>query len=159
MPTADRTTIRAAIEALTSSFRANLAADPPTATKPFRRILIGAAGADAFARPHLTLAMTRARTLAGVDDDHVVEVTLTLHVVTDVTADDAHGDVLDQIGAIEDHLDGLADAGVIEGAEGPSARVWSFDYPRATSGARVIAASATQAMIVKVERSQNRVPA
>ena len=159
MPTADRTTIKAAIDELITKFRANLVADPPTAGKPFRRVAVGDTGTDTFARPFLSIAVSRTRSLGAVDDDRVIEVGTTLRIVTDVTAADAHGDALDQTGAVEDYLDAIADTGVLDGAEGPSDRVWSFDYPRSTTGARVVTASAALTLVVKVERSRNRVPA
>lgn len=159
MATADRTTIKAAIDELITKFRANLVADPMTASKPFRRVVVGDAGTDTFARPFLSITVSRTRSLGAVDDDRVIEVGTTLRIVTDVTAADAHGDALDQIGAVEDYLDAIADTGVLDGAEGPGDRVWSLDYPRSTTGARVVTASATLTLVVKVERSQNRVPA
>jgi hypothetical protein len=67
--------------------------------------------------------------------------------------------VLDKIGALEDYLDGIVDAGVLEGAEGFDDRIWTFEYPNTTSGARAAAATASQTFVVKVQREHNRVPA
>jgi hypothetical protein len=159
MPTADRTTLKAAIEELTDKLRTNLTAEPPTAAKPFRRVAVHVGGIDEFPRPFLALHLTRARPVSIVDDDRLFEVTMSLRVVTDVSASDPHAALLDPIGALEDCMDGLVDIGVIEGAEGFDDRAWAFDYPKATAGARVAAASATQTFVVKVERAQNREPA
>ncbi len=87
----------------------------------------------------------------------MIEVAMSLRIVTDVSAEDPHAAILDKIGAVEDYLDGLIDTGVLEGAEGFDDRVWKFEYPKSTSGARVAMASAEQTFIVKVERQQNRI--
>lgn len=159
MATADRTTIKAAIEELTTKLRTNLVADPPTATKPFRRVEIADTGVEEYPRPFLTLLLTRTQPVGVVDNDRLVEVTMTLRVVTDVRASDPHAAMLDTIGAVEDYFDSILDTGVIEGAEGFDDRAWTFEYPRATAGARVASATATQTFVVKVERGQNREPA
>ena len=159
MPTPDRTTIKAAIEELTDKLRANLVAAPPTAAKPFRRVEVGAAGLEEYPRPFLTLMLTRTRPVAVVDNDKMIEVTMMLRSVTDVSAADPHAAMLDTIGAVDDYLDSLIDTGVLEGAEGCDDRVWTFEYPRGTVGVRAAVASATQTFVVKVERGQNRVPA
>ncbi len=159
MPTSDRTTIKAAIEELTTKLRTNLVADPPTATKPFRRVEVTAGGVGEHPRPFLTLLLTRTRAAGVIDNDKLAEVSMTLRMVTDVSASDPHEAILDKIGAVEDYLDGIVDTGVIEGAEGFDAREWTFDYPRTTAGARVASATATQTFVVKVERGQNREPA
>ena len=159
MPTADRTTIKAAIDELVNKLRTNLAANPPTATKPFRRIEVGEAGTAEYPRPFLTVRLVRARPIGVVDDDKVLEIATGLRMVADVSASDPHGAILDKIGALDDYLDTIRDSGVIAGAEGFDDRVWTFDYPRATSGSRVAAAEATQTFVVKVQRTYNRVPA
>ena len=159
MPTADRTTIKAAIEELTTKLRTNLVADPPTDAKPFRRVEVASAGVEEYPRPFLTLLLTRAQPIGITDNDKLLEVTMTLRVVTDVSASDPHDAILDKIGALDDYLDSILDSGVIDGAEGFDDRAWTFDYPRATAGARVASASATQTFVVKVEREQNREPA
>ncbi len=156
---ADRTTIKAAIEELVNKLRANLAANPPTATKPFRRVEVGDAGAAEYPRPFLTVRLVRARPIGVVDDDKVMEVAAGMRMVTDVAASDPHGAILDKIGALDDYLDGLRDGGVIEGAEGFDDRAWTFDYPRTTAGSRVAAAEATMTFVVKVQSTYNRVPA
>ena len=159
MPTADRTTIKAAIDELVSKLRTNLAAIPPTATKPFRRVEVGDAGTEEYPRPFLTVRLIRARPIGIVDDDKVFEITTTLWMVTDVSASDPHGAMLDKIGALDDYLDSIRNSGVIAGAEGFDDRVWTIDYPRTTSGSRVASAEATQSFVVKVQRTFNRVPA
>ena len=118
MATTDRTTIKAAIEELTTKLRTNLVADPPTATKPFRRVEIADTGVEQYPRPFLTLLLTRTQPVGVADNDRLVEVTMTLRVVTDVAASDPHAAMLDTIGAVEDYFDSILDAGVIEGAEG-----------------------------------------
>lgn len=159
MPTADRTTIRAAIDEFLSKLITNLAAEPPTGTKPFRRVVIGEAAADEHPRPFLAVRLTRAAPIGAVDDDKLFEVELRLRLVTDVTGGDTHGEMLNKVGAIEDYLDGIRNTGVLDGAEGFDDRAWTFTYPTATSGARLAAAEAAQSCVVKVRRSQNRLPA
>lgn len=139
--------------------RANLAANPPTATKPFRRVEAGEAGVEEYGRPFLTVHLLRTRPIGVTDDDRVFEISLALRMVTDVTAADPHGAMLDKIGAVEDYLDGIRDTGVIAGAEGLDDRAWTFAYPRQTSGARTAVAEAQQTFVVKVQRAYNRVPA
>jgi len=157
--TPDRTTIKAAILELTDKLRTNLVADPPTATKPFRRIEVGEAGVDSYPRPFLSLRLSKVGPIATTDNDKAFEVAMLLTVVTDASAADPHSEILDKVGAVEDYLDSIIDTGVIEGAEGFDDRVWTFDYPRATAGARVAAATASQTSVVKVEREYNREPA
>ncbi len=159
MPTADRTTIKVAIDELVNKLRTNLAANPPTATKPFRRVEVGDAGPGSYPRPFLTVHLLRTRAIGVVDDDKVMEAAVVLRMVTDVSASDPHGAILDKIGAVEDYLDGIRDSGVIAGAEGFDDRSWTFDYPRTTSGSRVATAEATQTLVVKVQRTYNRMPA
>lgn len=158
-PTPDRTTIKAAIEELTTKLRNNLAADPPTASEPLRRVEVGGAGFGEYPRPFLTLLLTRTRPVGVTQDDKLIEATMTLRIVTDVADADPHGAMLDTIGALDDYLDSIIDTGVIEGAEGFDDRVWAFEYPKSTAGARVAAATATQTFVVKVERQHNRTPA
>jgi hypothetical protein len=159
MPTTDRTTIKAAIDELVNKLRTNLASIPPTVTKPFRRVEVGDAGTQEYPRPFLTVRLVRTRPIGMVDDDKVMEVTTALRMVTDVSASDPHGAMLDKIGALDDYLDSIRNSGVIAGAEGFDDRVWTFDYPRATSGSRVASAEATQTFVVKVQRTFNRLPA
>ncbi len=157
--TPDRTTIRAAIDELVSKLRTNLVASPTTATKPFANVEIGTDGVEASPRPFLTASLRRTRPVSVTDNDKIIEVAMTLHIVTDVTASDPHAAVLDKIGAVDDYLDSLIDTGVLDGAEGFDDRAWKLDYPHTTSGARVVTASAMQSFVVTVERNQNRVPA
>ncbi len=157
--TPDRTTIKEAISALTTALQSNLVADPPTVLAPFRRIEVARAGLDEFPRPFLTLLLTRARLIGIVDNDKLVEVTMTMRLVTDVSASNPHEALLDKIGAVDDYFDSLIDSGIIEGAEGFDGRSWSFEYPRTTAGVRVASATATETFVVKIEREQNRVPA
>jgi len=159
MPTADRTTIKAAVDELVNKLRVNLAANPPTAVKPFRRVEVGDTGVEEYARPFLTVQLIRTRPIGVTDDDRVFEISLALRLVTDVTAADPHGAILDKIGALEDYIDGIRDTGVIAGAEGLDDRAWTFTYPAQTSGARTAVAEAQQTFVVKVQRAFNRVSA
>ena len=142
-----------------SKLRDNLVADPPTSAKPFRRAEVGATGVEEYARPFLSVLIAAARPIGVVNDDKVIEVTVTVRVVVDVTQVDPHDALLDTVGALDDYLDGIIDTGVIEGAEGFDDRAWTFDYPRSSAGARVAVATAKHTFIVKVERQQNRNPA
>ena len=159
MPTPDRTTVKAVIEDLTSKLRTNLVADPPTDSKPFRKVEVGVVGVEEYLRPFMMLQLIRSRPVGVTDNDKLLEVTMSLRLVTDVSAADPHAAILDKIGAVEDYLDSLIDTGVLAGSEGFDDRVWKFDYPKTTAGSRVAVASAEQSFVVKVERQQNRVPA
>lgn len=159
MPTADRTTIRAAVDELVNKLRTNLAASPPTVTKPFWSVAVGEARAESLPRPSLTIQLEKARVVGVSDDDRVFEITVLMHILTDVSATDPHAAMLDRIGAVEDYLDSLRDVGVVAGAEGLEDRTWEFTYPRATAGARTIAADAAQTFVVKVQRAFNRAAA
>jgi len=158
MPTADRTTVRTAVDELVNKLRTNLAANPPTAAKPFRRVEVGDCGHEEYSRPFLCLHLLKSRPIGATSDDRLLELSLATKVVTDVVTD-SHGAVLDQIGAVEDYFDGLRDSGVIAGAEGLDDRAWEFEYPKGSSGARLVTAEATQTMVVKVQRTFNRVAA
>lgn len=159
MPTPDRTTIRAAVDELVNKLRSNLTADPPTATRPFRSLVLGDVGHESAARPFLGLRLVQARTMGATGDDRIFEVSLVSMIVTDVTAGDPHGAMLDKIGAYEDYLDSLRDTGVIVGAEGLDEREWEFSFPKESAGPRVLMAEAEQSIVVKVQRQFNRVPA
>lgn len=158
MPTPDRTTLKAATAEFVDKLRDALVADPPTATKPFRAVIVGDARGDEHPRPFVALTVNRVRPVGAVDGDKLLEASMTLRLFTDVVDADPHSALLDKIGALEDYLDGIIDEGVIEGAEGFDDRVWSFDYPVMTSGARLASASANQTFVVKVEREHNREP-
>jgi len=159
MATPDRTTLKAAVDALLTKFRANLVASPPTAPKPFRCIEVGASGADEVPRPFLSVRLMRTRPISACNNDKLWEAELTLRIVTDVAAADPHVGVLDAIGAVEDYLDSIIDTGVSDGAEGFDDREWTIEYPKTSAGARLAAAKASQSFVVKVQRQQNRVPA
>jgi len=158
MPVADRTTIKAAVQEFVAILRANLTADPPTASAPFRRIQEGSGAGTEYPRPFMTVRLTGTKLLGAMDDDKVIHVAMALRVVTDVADSDPHDAILDVAGAVDDYLDSVRDTGVIEGAEGFDDRTWKFEYPRATAGARLAAAEAAQSFVVKVKRVQNRVP-
>ena len=157
--TPDRTTIKATVGEFISKLRANLVADPPTAAQPFRRIEVAGEGVADYPRPFLALTLTKVRPIGVVDNDKLFEVSIALRAVLDVSATDPHDTMLDAIAAIEDYMDTILETGVIEGAEGFDNQIWTLDYPRATAGARVASASATQNIVVKVERQNNREPA
>lgn len=159
MPTADRTTIKAAIEELTNKLRVNLVASPPTLSKPFRRVEVSGGDGDEYARPFLTLLLLRARPVGVVDNDRLLAVSMEMRIATDLSTSDPHTAILDKVGAVEDYFDSIIDTGVIAGAEGFDDRTWTVGYPRVTAGARMATALATQTFVVKVERNQNREPA
>ena len=159
MPTADRTTVKAAIQEFVNKLQTNLIAEPPTATKPLRRVEVGDTGSEEYPRPFLSVRLTRVRPVGTSDNDKLIEVSSELRLVTDVSGSDPHDTVLDQLGAIEDYLDSIVDTGMLDGAEGFDDRTWSIDYPRFSSGMRLAVAEAKQVFIVKVERGQNREPA
>ncbi|MFQ5415022.1 MAG: hypothetical protein ACE5E6_11240 [Phycisphaerae bacterium] len=156
--TSDRTTIKAATQALVAGLRGNLVAEPPTAARPFRGVHDGPLDATGFPRPYLAVWVADAVPVATTDDDKIMRVTTGLTVVTDIVGPDPHDAILDAVGAVDDYLDGIIDAGVIEGAEGFDDRAWTLDYPPTTTGPRVGGAHATATFIVKVQRGQNIVP-
>lgn len=157
--TADRTTIKATVDELLIQLRANLVADPPTAAKPFRRIAVGDFGVGEFPRPFLSLELVRARAIGVADGDKLMEISITLQIVCDILAADAHGELLDRTSAVDDCFDNLFGSGLLEGADGFDDRVWTFAHPTTSSGARLSTATAAQTCIIRVERSQNRIPA
>lgn len=159
MPTADRTTIKAAAQALIEALRENLVADPPTVTAPFRRVSVGKLTGTEFARPYLGVWLAKSRPIGATSDDKLMEVSIHLRVVADVVDVDSHDPLLDFVGAVDDYLDAQRDDGFIEGADGFDERSWSYEYPAGTAGARVATATAVQVFVVRVEREQNREPA
>lgn len=159
MPTTDRTTIKSAIDGLVSKLRTNLVADPPTATKPFRRVEPGIGEVERFARPFLAVRAVRARVASVVDGDKIIEVTIELGIVADAIGIDPYTAVYDQMGAVEDYLDSIRVLGIIDGATGFDDRVWSLETARSGSGSRVSVATAQQALMVTVQRGFNRVGA
>ena len=98
MPTADRTTIKAAVDEFVSKLRTNLVADPPTSAKPFRFAEVGATGVEEYPRPFLSVLIASARPLGVVNDDKIMEVTATIRLVVDVTQADPHDAILDAVG-------------------------------------------------------------
>lgn len=156
MPTPDRTTIRAAIDALVVKLRANLVAHPPTGSQPFRAVLAQAAGPTARPRPFMTVLLSKAEPVGVSEGDKLFAVTVLMQLVVDVTGEDAHATLLDVVGAVEDYWDSLVDTGVIEGASGFDDRVWTFEYPKTTAGVRVAAAEARHSFVARIERTFNR---
>lgn len=159
MPTPDRTTIRAALDQLVIKLRANLVASPPTTTKPFHAVHVGAPGATDHPRPFLAINLIRARAIATVDGDRIMEVEIAARVVADVTGADPFDTILDRVGATDDYLDSLIGTGIIDGAEGFDDRVWTFEDAKTRSGPRTLSATAKQTLIVKIQRNQNQTPA
>ena len=159
MPTADRTTVKSAIDELVNKLRSNLVADPPTASKPFRKIEAGTGEIEHYPRPFLTVRAVRARAASVVDDDKVIEVTVELRIVADILGVDPLTAVYDQMGAVEDYLDSIRDTGIIDGSAGFDERTWALETARGTSGARISTATAQQTLIVKVQRGFNRIGA
>ena len=159
MPTPDRTTLLAVMDALTALLRENLVGDPPTGEKPLRRVAIGPAEPADHPRPFLTVEPLRVRTIGASDGDRIFLLALRLKIVTDVTAADAHGALLAAVGAVEDVFDALVGSELIDGADGLDQPFWSFELSATTAGARTAAASAEHAITVRVQRGQNRLPA
>ena len=160
MPTADRTTIKAAIQALMSKLRGGLVAQPPTAVKPFRRIEEGAARFDEYARPFMAVRIIETDPAGTTEGDKIIRVTLDMRLVTDVVTADPHDAILGAVGAVEDFFDGLitAEDEVIEGADGFDDRSWTIGYPSGAGVAQAAEARCRQTLMVKVERGYNRVP-
>ncbi len=96
----ERTTIKATIDTLLSNLQANLVADPPTASKPFRRVAVGYDGPQQYPRPFLAFHLLRSEPIGVADNDKLVVVTMALRIVTDVLAADPHAAMLDTIGAV-----------------------------------------------------------
>ncbi len=152
----DRTTIKTTIQQFVTLLKNNLTAEPPTSTNPLRRVAVGEAGNQEYPRPYLAVRLIRFGPVATVDDDRMFQVISELRLVTDVTAADPHDAILEKIGAVENYLDTILDTGVIEGAEGFDDREWKIEYPKASSGARVAVAVATQTFVVNVDRQLNQ---
>jgi len=155
--TTDRTTIKAALDALIDVLRANLIADPPTATKPLRLIGEGDGGATLHARPFMSVRIERARVLGVTDDDKIMEVAAGMRVVVDASGSSSRDAILDVVGAVDDYLDSIRDTGVIDGADGFDDRTWTFAYPKPIAGARMMTADASLPFVVRVARGFNRV--
>jgi hypothetical protein len=160
MATADRTTVKAAIQALMTKLRANLQADPPTASKPFRRIEEGEAAFGEYARPFMTVRIAQVEPVGTTEGDKALQVTLAMRLVTDVVSNDPHDAILDAVGAVEDYFDELFvdEQTIVEGADGFEERTWTFGYPTGAAGSQAAEASCRQSCTVKVEREYNRVP-
>ncbi|MCH7814643.1 MAG: hypothetical protein IID40_11555 [Planctomycetes bacterium] len=157
MPTPDRTTVKATARALMTQLRSALRADPPTSSKPFRRIEEGAAGFGDYPRPFLTVSLVETRPLGTTEGDKIVGVTLAMRLVTDVVSDDPHDAILDAVAAVDDFFDDLLlnEATVVVGAEGFDDRVWGFGYPKGAAGVQAAEASCRQSFVVKVARGAN----
>jgi hypothetical protein len=159
MPTLDRTTIKSAVDELLNKLRSNLAADPPTASKPFRKVEAGSGEIEHYPRPFLSLRPVRARAASVVDDDKVVEVTIEMRIVADIAGVDPYTAVCDQMGAVEDYLDSIRDSGIIDGSAGFDERTWALEPSKLSSGGRVSTATAQQTLLVKMQRGFNRIGA
>lgn len=151
----DRTTIRATVDELLNKLRTDLVAAPPTALKPFRSVVVGAFAGTEFARPFLSIELVRARPIGTTDGDKVLEVETGVRITADVLGDDAHAELLDLVAIVDDYMDGLLDAGAIDGADGFDSRIWAFDEPKITAGPRLARATAREAFVVRVARGQN----
>ncbi len=157
--TPDRTTIKAAVDELTTRLRQSLVAAPPVGASPFRSVEVGPLGVESVVRPFMTIEPASIGPVSHIDQDKVMEVAVSLRAVVDVSSTDPHITVLDAIGAVDDFFDAAGGALVIEGAAGFEKRAWSIDYPRESAGSRVAVATAAMTFTVKVERSFNRNPA
>jgi len=161
MPTADRTTIKAAVQALIARLRDELTAEPPTPERPFRRIEEGTTGPDACVRPFLTVRIMVAQPVSATEGDRVIRVTLELRITTDVLSGDPHDAVLDEVGAVDDFFDALLldEDEIVEGADGFDDRCWTFSYPAGSTAAQSAEATCRQSFAVRIERGANREPA
>jgi len=159
MPKADRTTIRATVDALITRLASGVVGDPPTPDKPFTRIVAGKVEPTSCARPFAAVAITGHRPVATIDGDRLFTVTLELSVVADIVDAQPQRPVLDLVAAVEDYMDSIVDTGVIEGASGFDDRDWAVLYPRERAGARVVSAVSKQSFVVRVERTFNRAAA
>ena len=130
MPTPDRTTIKAAIDAFVSRLGTNLVADPPTAGAPFRKVALGVGDPENHPRPFLTVRLVRARSVDVVDDDKLIEVIVELRLVTDVLGADPLTPLLDRIRQ-DDFLDGRR-RGVVEARRIRRSSL-TFAEPRSTA--------------------------
>ena len=63
------------------------------ASMPFRRVAVGAEGVEEFPRPFLSLRLSKTSPVAATDDDKLLDVSMSLRVVADVT--DADGQQFD----------------------------------------------------------------
>jgi len=158
--TPDRTTVKAAVQALVTALRNNLAATPQTAAKPFRRVDEGPPDVSQYPRPFLSVWLTELEPESTTHGDKVIRVTATMKLVTDVFEADPHNAILDKIGAVDDYFDSLITGGtsILEGADGFEDRTWTIDYPLGSTGGRLATAECDLTFIVKVERGYNRVP-
>ncbi len=155
MPTADRTTLRDVMTALVDRIQDDLASDPPTTAKPFRRVAAHAAGGSAYPRPFVAVYLLRARPVAATDDDRVFEVTIQLRIIADATGADAHGAILDLVAAVEDEFDALRDSGLIEGCDGFDVRAWEIKVGEPGAGARMVSADASMTCMMRAAREEN----
>lgn len=155
MPATERTTIKETTARLVAVLRENLTAEPPTAARPFRRVVVGDAAAHDHPRPFLAVRLIRVRPLSAIDGDRVVEAAFELRLVTDVTAAEPHDTLLDRVAAVENVLDSLVDEGLIDGAAGLDDRAWNHEFPRTGSGSRVAAAAAVLTVVAAIEREAN----
>ena len=160
MATADRTTVKATIQALMTGLRSNLKSDPPTLNKPFRRIEEGQASFGEYVRPFMTVRIVEIEPVGTSEGDKLLRVTLAMRLVTDVVSDDPHDSILDAVGAVEDYFDELYvdEILVADGADGFDERTWTLGYPTGAAGAQAAEASCRQSFVVRVEREYNRVP-
>jgi len=156
MPIPDRSTIKAVVDALVAGFNTNLVSNPPTPTKPFRKLLTGDIGLVEYARPYIAVRLTKAKPLAATEDDKLMEVTVAIKLVTDVFESDPHNALLDKVAEVDNYFDSTRQLGLVDGAEGFDNRTWQFVYPPTRSGARVAYAESLQSYVVKVERDMNR---
>jgi len=152
----DRSTIKAVLDKLKDRFDNRMVKDPPTASKPFRKVIEGEAGFVEHARPFITIKATRAKPIGVTDDDKMMEVTVVCRMVTDVLDAGPNDALFDKVAAVDDYFDSIIEDGLIEGAEGFDSRAWEFGYPKTTSGARVAYAECTQTFVVKVDREANQ---
>lgn len=151
-----RNTIKAAMDRLRSRFESKLVADPPTSSKPFRKVIEGDADSAAFARPFVTIRASKAQPVGVTEDDKLIEVTIKSRIVTDVMDGTPNDAMFDQAAAVDDYFDSIIEDGLLEGVDGLDHRTWVFGYPEVKAGARVASAECTQSFVVRVAREANQ---
>ncbi|MCG3130899.1 MAG: hypothetical protein FLDDKLPJ_01673 [Phycisphaerae bacterium] len=151
----DRTTLAAVLEAVREALADALVANPPTESKPFRRLIPGQTDEATGPRPLLGVALMRTRTPAAVDDDRIVEATLQVIVVADAIAADPHEPLVTLMGRVEDVLDAWRDGGLIEGADGFDRRRWDLSRGRQHAGVRAATAECEVTCVIRVAREEN----
>lgn len=149
----NRTTISAVVADIVQKLTDNLVGSPPD--KPFRSLVFGSVEGEQGPRPILGLRLLATRAVGVTDDDKIQELTLALGAAVDVIRQDPHEELLPVLAALDDYLDGIRDAGLVDGAEGMDNGAWKFAYPESKSGARVLTAEMAVTVVLRIARENN----